>query len=58
MCYEKNLIVLFALLFSNLEGALVLYDRHLIRSTCDLYLVHDGKVEPQDGRWIIKFSSG
>ncbi|EOF9311207.1 ABC transporter ATP-binding protein [Enterobacter cloacae] len=34
------------------EGALVVvsHDRHLIRSTTDdLYLVHDGKVEPFDG---------
>ncbi|MCV5604465.1 ABC transporter ATP-binding protein, partial [Escherichia coli] len=33
-------------------GALVVvsHDRHLIRSTTDdLYLVHDGKVEPFDG---------
>ncbi len=34
------------------EGALVVvsHDRHLLRSTTDdLYLVHDGKVEPFDG---------
>ncbi len=36
----------------DFEGALVVvsHDRHLIRSTTDdLYLVHDGKVEPFDG---------
>ncbi|ALR78389.1 ABC transporter ATP-binding protein [[Enterobacter] lignolyticus] len=36
----------------DFEGALVVvsHDRHLLRSTTDdLYLVHDGKVEPFDG---------
>ncbi len=36
----------------DFEGALVVvsHDRHLNRSTTDnLYLVHDGKVEPFDG---------
>jgi ATP-binding cassette subfamily F protein 3 len=45
----------------DFEGALVVvsHDRHLLRSTTDdLYLVHDGKVEPFDGdlddyqRWL------
>ncbi|WP_114193073.1 ABC transporter ATP-binding protein [Edaphovirga cremea] len=46
----------------DFEGALVVvsHDRHLLRSTTDdLYLVHDGKVEPFDGdledyqQWMV-----
>ncbi|WP_192456573.1 ABC transporter ATP-binding protein [Musicola keenii] len=46
----------------DFDGALVVvsHDRHLIRSTTDeLYLVHDGKVDPFDGdledyqRWLL-----
>ncbi|MBP2845072.1 ABC transporter ATP-binding protein [Dickeya oryzae] len=46
----------------DFDGALVVvsHDRHLIRSTTDdLYLVHDGKVEPFDGdledyqQWLL-----